>query len=161
MSDYNKRQNYNQGDRGKKGPYDPIAAKADRYIAPVKAILNLKTATPLEIKDGVNTIKEMLFNNKTVTAHQVRNIFDLINEIDPEKQGNNESLKDLNMLRPKLAYIGARQTNDDGKVIVFVLDQLIINVTNETDSGIIKNKIKGLRYIMESIVAYQKFYSKN
>jgi CRISPR type III-A-associated protein Csm2 len=138
-----------------------LAEKAQPYVGPIAAILNLEKADAPTIKAGISTIDKMLQKNKNVTSHQVRNIFDLINDIDPDKTGNEQSLKALNMLRPKLAYIGARQTNEDGKIVVQVLDELIKQITDENNATIIQNKIKGLRYVMESIVAYQKYYSKN
>ncbi len=154
------RDNRNQGDRRNFQQRESIADRAEKFIPPIKAMLSLEKASAAEIKNGISTINDMLLKNKTVTAHQVRNIFSLINEIDPDNM-NNESMKKLNMLRPRLAYIGARQTNDDGKIIVQVLDQLIISFTDEPNTSIVKEKIAGLRYIMESIVAYHKFHSKN
>lgn len=140
---------------------ETIAEKAQKFTTQLIPMLNLESATAETIKNGISTVNKMLELNKNITAHQVRNIFDLINEIEPSAIQNDTALKDLNKLRPKLAYIGARQTNMDGKIIVQVLDDLIIHITDNNQKDQIQNEIAGLRYIMESIVAYQKFHSKN
>lgn len=151
-----------------KGNYNPYSSspkfnspqeKAMKYLPSILKMLALEDSLINDIKEGVNTISNMLFDNSKVSAHQIRNIFTLINEIDDNESGKN--IKKLNMLRPKLAYIGARQKDDHGRVIVKVLDDLIINITEESSEQILKKKIAGLKYIMESIVAYHKYHSKN
>lgn len=161
MGKANYKGNYNKQDnRGEKPKTEAerIAEKGEGFLKKIAPALDLVNADTQTIKDGVSEIDTMMKLNWNMTTHQVRNIFDLINGIDIEVE---EFVKNLNMLRPKLAYIGARQTNVDGKIVVYVLDKLIIHITNETDAKTIKNKMKGLRYVMESIVAYQKYYSKN
>ena len=160
MDHFNRADNRRNNGGNRPRQRESIAEKAEKYVAPIKAMLSLESAGTQEIKTGVTTISRMMEANKNVTAHQVRNIFSLVNDIDPEN-ADGQSLKILNMLRPRLAYIGARQTNDDGKIVVYVLDQLITSFSDETNAKTVKEKIKGLRYIMESIVAYHKYYSKN
>jgi CRISPR type III-A-associated protein Csm2 len=152
--------NYKGKSTGNDRPPKTIDELADVFVPAIAKILSMERATAPDIKDGVNKINEMLQKNKRATAHQIRNIFDLITEIDPEADGE-KNLKKLNMLRPRLAYIGARQANNDGKIVVRVLEKLIVSFTNETNPDIVREKIKGLRYIMESIVAYHKFHSNN
>lgn len=133
---------------------------AEQYIPSVSKMLLFETASIDDIKIGVETIEKMVKNNSKVTTHQIRNIFSLIQDLGKFDTAS-AKLKELQKLRPKLAYIGARQRENDGKIIIKVLDELIKTINmNEGDKNI-ENKIKGLHYIMESIVAYHKFYSKN
>jgi CRISPR type III-A-associated protein Csm2 len=144
--------NYN--DRQKK-PSFGIDDMAQRFVPAIKKMLHLETATTDEIKAGVTMTEDLMKNNKDITAHQVRNIYSLVLDV----KASLNPLKDLQLLRPKLAYIGARQKNIHGKVVVKVIDLIILSF-DET-KGNEKQKIDNLVYIMECIVAYQKFYSKN
>lgn len=141
---------YGQGGGG-------IDGMAMQYIPAVSKMLLFEKASPDEIKAGIDMIEKLVINNKKVTTHQIRNIFSLIKDLKASEA--EKRLSELNMLRPKLAYIGARQKENDGKVIIKVLDELIKSIdVRETGEDIFK-KIKGLHYIMESIVAYHKFHS--
>lgn len=159
---------YGQEKRPGFGQSGGIDSMAESYIPAIKKILLLEAASVDEIKVGVTTIENLVRSNSKVTTHQIRNIFSLIQDLKDEKdeedkKGNSENvrLKRLHQLRPKLAYIGARQKEVDGKVIIKVLDELIKSIDIKDGEDTIKLKIKGLHYIMESIVAYHKFYSKN
>lgn len=136
-----------------------VDTMAEQYIPAIKKMLLFERASTDEIKAGIETIEKLVRNNKKVTAHQIRNIFTLIHNL--EKDTAAEKLNELNLLRPKLAYIGARQKEDDGKIIIRVLDEIIKSIDLREGNDNVRNKIKGLHYIMESIVAYHKFHSIN
>lgn len=135
----------------------------NEYYPPIKEILVMKNSSIAAIKKGVGTIDEMLQyccnysrnKNDNVSSHQIRNIFSLIQSV-----GDND-LQGLHLIRPKLAYIGSRQRNDSGKIIVRVLDSLIKSIEESKSAEEIELQIKGLKRVMESIVAYHKFHSNN
>jgi CRISPR type III-A-associated protein Csm2 len=129
---------------------------AGKYLDKVALLLDLEKASVTDIKTGVETVEDMIkdyIGNTPVKSHQVRNIFSLVKE--------NDDTRDLNLIRPKLAYIGARQTSKHGKVIVKVIDGLIVKVTNENDDAKKSRMLRGLKYIVECIVAYHKFHVKD
>lgn len=140
---------------GERRPTPSIDEKAAEYIPAIKKMLQMQKSSTDEIKAGVSMTEKLMKDNANITAHQVRNIYSLILELKTE----NNAPKELQKLRPKLAYIGARQKDLHGKIIVKVIDSVIqsFDATEGTD----KDKIENLVYIMECIVAYQKFYSKN
>lgn len=82
---------------------------------------------------------------KDVTTHQLRNIYQEI------KKAN--SLMDLKLLRPNLAYIAGRlePKNINGKIFTAFIDSLIKELK---ESGEVEN----FKSFMESVVAYHKFY---
>lgn len=138
--------------RGRNGSgHKKEMARAEDYLKEVALLLNIDNASAKEIKTGVSKIEELVKNNSNVKAHQVRNIFNLVKE--------SHGLEKLNQLRPKLAYIGARQTTDDGKRIAKLIDLLIVRITDHEPEEERPQLLKGLKYIVESIVAYHKFYS--
>jgi CRISPR type III-A-associated protein Csm2 len=128
---------------------------ADQYLPPIKKILFFENASSEDIKTGIEVISQLVYNNKKVTTHQIRNIFSIIKTI------NESDIRGLHIKRPLLAYIGARQKEDDGKIIVKVIDELIKSIDIKDPQDSIEGKIRGLKYIMESIVAYHKFHSNN
>lgn len=81
---------------------------------------------------------------KVVSTSQLRNIYGRIVKID--------NINSLKMLRPKLAYVAARQPNT--KAIIMFFDGLIKNVNTE-------EKLKSFKIIMEAVVAYHKFHHNN
>ncbi len=146
----------NRNFRGNDRRYTPgNDEKAAKYVPAIKKMLQMSTATTDEIKAAVSMTELLMKENANITAHQVRNIYSLILELKTK----DNALKELQLLRPKLAYIGARQKDPHGKVIVKVIDSIIQSF--DTVPGTDDEKIENLVYIMECIVAYQKFYSKN
>lgn len=150
---------YGRDQRPGQGQSGNIDAMAEQYIPAIRKILLFKTASTDDIKMGVEMIEKMVNNNKSVTAHQIRNVFSLIKDLEGETA--EERLNDLHILRPRLAYIGARQKDNSGKIIIKVLDELIKSIDLKEGPANVLRKIEGLHYIMESIVAYHKFHSKN
>ncbi|MEP7372578.1 MAG: type III-A CRISPR-associated protein Csm2 [Chitinophagaceae bacterium] len=136
-----------------------IDSMAEQYVPSISKILLFEKASPDDIKIGVEMIERLVRSNKRVTTHQIRNIYSLIQDLGEEDK--EKRLKELHRLRPKLAYIGARQREIDGKIIIKVLDELIKTIDLKDGEDNVIKKIKGLHYIMESIVAYHKFHSNN
>ncbi len=120
----------------------------DKFVEPLLKMLDLEKATTLEINQGVGSIEELVKTNKAVKTHQIRKLFSIIKNI--------ENIKELNLERPHVKYIGSGQQSQEGKNIVEVIDRLIIRITQENK----EEYIKGLLYIMESIVAYHRFHSR-
>ena len=146
---------FNRGNQFSRQDDDFILKKAQAYAPVISQILDLDSATTEHIKTGVEKIEELVKSNASVKTHQIRNVFNLIRDTTTKR----EPTKELNKLRPKLAYIGARQSDMSGKIIVKVVDELIVKITSSKASEQAK-LLDGLRYVMESIVAYHKFYSK-
>ena len=130
--------------------------KVEDYSRKISKLLDIEDATAQEVKDALTSIEKFmkLINNEKrddrVKTHQVRTIFSLIK--------NGKSEKELNLIIPRLKYIGARQKGKSGRFIVDLLEALIDEI-NKSDKDK-ETLIKGLIYIMESIVAYHKFYVK-
>jgi len=145
-----KRPGYSQGG---------IDTMAEQYIPAIKKMLLFQNASTDDIKSGIDMIEKLVKNNKKVTTHQIRNIFSLITDL--KENAAEKRLNELHLLRPKLAYIGARQKENDGKIIIKVLDEVIKAIDLKEGNDSVIKKIDGLHYIMESIVAYHKFHSNN
>ena len=129
------------------------------YVDTISKILDIKSASSVDTKEAIDKIQDIMRNVvvkdrfNRVKTHQIRNIFSLIKNV--------KNVKELNMIRPKLAYIGARQTGNSGKFIVEVIEGLIDVISGENNTVKQENELFGLKYIMESIVAYHKFYFKD
>lgn len=123
---------------------------AQTYLEDISLLLDLENSTTTQIKQGVSRVEKLIQENKDVKAHQVRNVFNLVKDTN--------DLKRLNLLRPKLAYIGARQVSRHGQVIVKLMDLLIQEITSKPQGEQVQ-LLGGLKYISESLVAYHKFYS--
>lgn len=145
-TNYNRNENQRSG--SKQGPED-IAA---RYVPDIRLLLEYENTSTINIKKAVEKIEDLVKNNSKISTHQIRNIYKLIQDVN--------DIKKLNLIRPKLAYIAARQKDDHGKVIATVIDSLIVLITNEKDGEKQHKELNGLKYVMESIVAYHKFHVK-
>lgn len=125
---------------------------SNKYVEPISKILDFDSAGTEDITIGVEAIELLVKNNSDVKTHQIRRLFSLIKSID--------DTRGLIIERPHVKYIGAGQRSKGGKNIVEVIDKLIEIITTKKDEEKNEKEIKGLKYIMESIVAYHKFYSK-
>lgn len=90
-------------------------------------------------------------NYRGLTTSQLRNIFSQIKKA---------KLAQLPMLRPKLAYVAARQKNDKATIITTFIDDLIKR-TVATPPEKSARALKSLKANMEALVAYHKFYNKS
>ena len=82
-------------------------------------------------------------NHKMITTTQLRNIYSRVVDAD--------SVQEVKMLRPNLVYIAARQGKDVEPIIDF-FNQLIKGINDE-------EQLKSFKKVMESVVAYHKFYT--
>jgi CRISPR-associated protein Csm2 len=82
---------------------------------------------------------------KNLSTSQLRNIYD--------KAKKATTVNELKLIRPNLAYIAGRSSNDKEKGLLAFIDLVI----KEVDSD---QKVKEFNTFFESVVAYHKFYGK-
>lgn len=140
MANQHHRNNKNKGGRGNNKPEDNAAVKFLRNN--LEDLLNMKESKQLNtlINHISDYVKAM---GKDITASQLRNIFSKVKKF--------KSLSDLQMLRPKLAYISGRLSpkQANAKEFLKLLDDVIQKATNE-------QHVRGFSQFFESIVAYHK-----
>ncbi|MBL7810598.1 MAG: type III-A CRISPR-associated protein Csm2 [Bacteroidetes bacterium] len=95
------------------------------------------------LEDVVNPDSHSLmqFGLEVITTHQLRNIYSQLR--------NKRKPQDLLLERPRLAYIAAREKKF--APVAGLIDKMIVHATDKNMSN--------FKYIMESIVAYHKFYN--
>lgn len=104
--------------------------------------------------ENINELLDKLQNyvekcGKDVTTHQLRNIFSKI------KTSTKKTARELQLIRPHLAYIAARQGDkNDAKRFVQFLEDIIRKVSDD-------NQVEHFVAFLEAIVAYHKFYHGN
>lgn len=81
----------------------------------------------------------------SLSTSQLRNIYD--------KSIKADSLNELKILRPNLAYIAGRSNNDREKSLLAFIDILIKDVKSE-------EQVREFKIFFEAVVAYHKFYGK-
>jgi CRISPR type III-A-associated protein Csm2 len=91
-----------------------------------------------DISDFVRT------KGSKVNASQLRNIFSKVLAA--------EKLLDIQLIRPKLMYVAARQTNTDAKKVVEFLELVTSKIQNEVE-------MKNFQTFMEAFVAYHKYFN--
>jgi CRISPR type III-A-associated protein Csm2 len=107
-------------------------------------ILNYSECTDLETL--IDLIESYVKERKSaITTSQLRNIFQKVKEAQSRLQ--------LQMIRPLLAYVAARQKSEEAKEIVKFLSDLINQVKDDA------KQLQNFQYFMEAIVAYHKFYN--
>jgi CRISPR-associated protein Csm2 len=120
----------------------------DTYFKECKHLLLEMHTEPKELKQIVESVKKFAEKKyKGITSSQLRNLYNLA-LIQKKK-----SPQSFQLLRPKLAYINARQSNSDAKDIVDLLDSLIQKINDESD-------VIGFITFFEALVAYHKYYAK-
>lgn len=115
-------------------------------------LLNFKNCE--DLNGLITCIKDFVQEKtKAITTNQLRNIYDDILKI--------ETWKDLQMYRPRLAYIAARKR--DVQPFVEFIDGLINDIRNPEKEGVqkIEAQIDSFKNFLESIVAFHKFYNNN
>lgn len=80
-------------------------------------------------------------DGKGITSAQLRNVY--------SKAQSAKSVNALTLMRPKIAYTIARQKNNDAKITLYLLDDLIKQV--KTDE-----QLKGFKTFFEAIVAFHR-----
>ncbi len=113
-----------------------------------KVLLNMESADELDnLYDNIRKFLEE--KGKDVTSSQLRNIYAKAKPIREKKK--------LKMLRPNLAYVIARQKNENAKYIMHWLDKLIQEVEHEKDP----NEVEGFKKFFEAVVAYHKYFEES
>lgn len=107
-------------------------------------LLDMSNAPKLD--ELLNTIENFVkTEGQSLSTSQLRNIYD--------KAIKCETQNELKLIRPNLAYLAGRSTNDKEKSLLAFIDLLIKEVHNET-------QVKEFKTFFEAVVAYHKFYGK-
>lgn len=108
-------------------------------------LLNLRESQQI---DKVFTHIEKFVKHYTdsVTTTQLRNIYNEIVKI--------ESIENLKLIQPHLAYVAARQEKYNAKEFMAFIIHLVQKVNTD-------DELHSFKKTMEAIVAYHKFYAKN
>ncbi len=118
--------------------------KVEKLI--LKLALNIPNLSAEKYDEFCNLTKEYVNEKnfqKNITTSKIRNIFTAVN--------NAKNIKNLKMLRPKLAYLAGRDKNT--KFFMNDLDKLIKQVSNE-------DELKSFKQYFEAIVCYKKEIEK-
>lgn len=100
-----------------------------------------------KVKKIVDSISSFVKDKgKNLSSSQLRNLYDKIQK--------EQTISGLQRLRPKIAYMAARQTNDSAKRLVKFFENTISQVKTE-------DQLKGFKSYFEAFVAYHKFHHKN
>ncbi len=132
----------------KKNKWDYLAQKEEdefRKISVYNDLFALDKSTQLDKVFNQLEIFVKKYAN-SITTSQIRNIYNKIVKI--------KDTKDLKLMRPNLAYIAARQDNDNAKTFTVFIDHLIQQVNSQ-------DELESFKKVMEAIVAYHKFHAKN
>lgn len=107
----------------------------------------LKDKNKDEVDEYLNKIDEYVNKNaRSIKTSQLRNIFSRIKSIRQTEKG----IKELKMLRFKLAYVAGRSDNKSMKELISLLDELIKKVN--------ENNLDNFKDFFEAIISYHKFY---
>lgn len=138
MPDYPKRTPYPPQ---KQGP--PAESEAEKYLkSNTKEILNFRESPQIDqLLTNLKAYAEE--KGSSLTTSQLRNIFAKVKPISSRQK--------LQLVRPKLAYVAARQKNSKAEQVVNFLENIIKNV--ETDA-----QVKDFVAFFEAFVAYHKFF---
>ena len=108
-------------------------------------LLNMSKSSKLD--NILKNIEEFVSEEgKNLSTSQLRNIYD--------KATKARSVNELKLIRPNLAYIAGRSSNDKEKTLLAFIDSLIKTVNSE-------EKVKEFKVFFEAVVAYHKFHGKN
>jgi len=109
----------------------------------------LKMENSERIEEMINVIERFVdekCNDKYIKTSQLRNIYSKLLKI------KDDNVKGVQLLRPKLMYVAARQKNREAKSIVLFLNDIIKKIRT-------KEQLRSFKMFFEAIVAYHKFYS--
>jgi CRISPR type III-A-associated protein Csm2 len=117
------------------------------------SVLNIDSAdNPIVKKIIVDTkhmMKEVCKAN-AITYSQLRNVYQLVKE-------DGMTFKDIQLVRPKIAYVQARLEKKDGQKFLEMIDDFIDRI--DSDEAKATQQIKNFQAFMQSIVAYHKLNS--
>ena len=95
----------------------------------------------------IKRIKTYVQNNKSgITTSQLRNVFSKVKNIN--------DWSELYTLRPKLAYVSGRADKDEMKTLLFLLDELLIKVSEQKQL----EQLKQFKNFFEAVIAYHKYF---
>lgn len=101
---------------------------------------------PQEVDKLIDKIEEFIIRKgRSITTNQLRNVFEKVKNV------SDDDISGVKRLRPKVAYISARQANPDARVITEFINDLIKDVS-------VSSQLKSLKSVMEAMVAYHKLY---
>lgn len=131
------------GNRGKQPPPRDHDNAAEAYLkANIPAILDFKhTATLEKLLDHLKHYVQDKCGS--ISTSQLRNIFSRVKPLR-----NKQSLQ---LIRPRLAYVAARQNTPDAREVVDFLESVIAQVNDD-------KQVDDFTAFFEAIVAYHKFY---
>ena len=118
---------------------------------PAQMWLKANTPAILKFKEADN-LKELLDNIQSfvkdkcgsVTTSQLRNIFSKI-------KAGKQTCQSLQLIRPKLAYIAARQASNEAREVVDFFENLVAEIKDDAQAPHFVS-------FFEAIVAYHKLY---
>ena len=114
------------------------------------SVLNVKDVENVMVKKIVTDTKKMMKEiSKFITYTQWRNVFQLIKGV--------MNFREIQLIRPKLAYIQARLDQPKGQMFLEMIDEFIEKI--DADEVKSKQQIINFQAFMESIVAYHKLNS--
>ncbi|HPR72985.1 MAG TPA: type III-A CRISPR-associated protein Csm2 [Bacteroidales bacterium] len=105
--------------------------------------MNEKDTPAGKVIDNIKLFVER--TGRAITTSQLRNIYSKILSI------KEDNLTALQLIRPKLAYIAARQQRGESKELVMFFDEIISLVKTSEE-------LKSFKTFFESVIAYHKFY---
>jgi CRISPR-associated protein Csm2 len=82
---------------------------------------------------------------RAISSSQLRNIYSKILSV------KEDNLTELQLIRPKLAYVAARQQRGEAKELVRFFDDMISEVKTP-------EQLRSFKTFFESVIAYHKFY---
>lgn len=95
----------------------------------------------------IEKIKKYVQNNRGgITTAQLRNVF--------SKVKNLGDCSELYTLRPKLAYVSGRAEKDEMKTLLFLLDELLVKVSEKKQP----EQLKQFKNFFEAVIAYHKYF---
>jgi CRISPR-associated protein Csm2 len=120
-------------------------------------IPHLDSITPAEINKIAEDAAKDLKSDK-VKTNQIRNVYSTITKIrqDFDNEKTYQSIEmDLIMLKPKVAYAAGRQPTTVKPHFYPLIKEAVEAVESSTDK---EKATQNFLYLMESVVAYHKFY---
>ncbi len=131
------------GHQRKHGQHRDRDNAAEVYLkANIPAILDFKQTPALETL--LDNLKQYVKDKgKSISTSQLRNIFARVKPLRTKQS--------LQLIRPQLAYIAARQNTAEARSVVDFLEAVISNVKED-------KQVDDFIAFFEAIVAYRKFH---
>jgi CRISPR-associated protein Csm2 len=121
----------------------------------IEQLLNLQNSSHVVLlMDWIETFVEE--DCDVITTNQLWNIYkkilDISQDLDREEDSNLNV--QIQLLRPKLAYIAARQTK--AKELVKFFNEILKKLGEQKENQV--KRFENFKYFFEAVVAYHKFY---